>query len=461
MKVKTIPSTWITREGRRLDCGPFMSGALEARMLLAQLSCRKDRLQDVTRDGMDGIVNAGRVKRLWVESPEYGIPFLSSTDILQADLSSVPFISNKVVRDYPQLVIRQGWTLITRSGTIGRMVYARPDMDGMGCSEHVMRVIPDTARISSGYLYAFLSSKFGVPMVVGGTYGSIIQSIEPHHIADLPVPRLGDAVEQRAHALVEEAARLRSAAAAQRQMAIQLVTNWLGWEPVNDENKVASASSSEIQRRLDAFHHSLRVQQARVILSHTTDSRNVKNVVREVFEPNRGARIKVDSAEFGIPFLSSSEVFSLDPTGEYLISKRRTNALDRLLIEENDLLLPRSGQLGGIIGRAVLPLPTYYGHAASEHLVRVRCHSHDDACYLWAIFGCEPGYYATIGTAYGSSIPSLDCELIGNLLIPWEQGELRTQVVTLVSTSLRDATNAIYLERQAVRSIEQAIEGVA
>ena len=27
-----------------------------------------------------------------------------------------------------------------------------------------------------------------------------------------------------------------------------------------------------------------------------------------------------------------------------------------------------------------MPLPTYYEHAASEHLVRIRCQSYDDAC---------------------------------------------------------------------------------
>ena len=79
------------------------------------------------------------------------------------------------------------------------MAYARPDMDGMACSEDVLRVVPDPDRILPGYLYAFLSSKFGVPLVVGGTYGAIIQHIEPHHIANLPVPRLGEEIEARAH----------------------------------------------------------------------------------------------------------------------------------------------------------------------------------------------------------------------------------------------------------------------
>ena len=89
------------------------------------------------------------------------------------------------------------------------MAYVRPDMDGMwSFSEHVMNVVPDPDRILPGYLYAFLSSKFGVPLVVGGTYGAIIQHIEPHHIANLPVPRLGEKIETRVHRLIQEAAEL-------------------------------------------------------------------------------------------------------------------------------------------------------------------------------------------------------------------------------------------------------------
>ena len=86
---KAVPSTWIEKYARRLDCGPYMSGAIEARELLRQLSARKDHLQDLTKGGISGIINAGRITRLWVEDAEHGFPFLSSTDILQADLSNI------------------------------------------------------------------------------------------------------------------------------------------------------------------------------------------------------------------------------------------------------------------------------------------------------------------------------------------------------------------------------------
>ncbi len=456
MKAKSVPSAWLEKDGRRLDCGPYMSGALEAKVLLEGLRATKVSLQDVCLNGRGGLVNAGRIKRLWVTDEHHGLRFLSSTDILKSDLSDLQLISKKAARANPKLLIKSGWTLITRAGTIGRMAFARPKMDGLACSEDVLRVIPDAEKIAPGYLYAYLSSKFGVPLVVGGTYGAIIQHIEPEHIADLPVPRLGKKIETTAHELIVEAAKLRDEAAAAQRQAISRVKGLLGWTSAPSAN-VTQAASSALQRRLDAFHHTPRVVVAREALARRTAVR-LGNQVESVFEPNRGPRLKVDDPSFGVPFLSSSEVFRLDPIGEYSISRRRTPHLDKLLVSERDLLLPRSGQLGGIIGRAVLPLPTYYGHAASEHLVRVRCKSKEDAFFLWSVFASEPGYLATVGTAFGSSIPSLDCELIADMNVPWFDDTKRLDLSKLVATAVEANTRAIHSERKAVRIVEDAIE---
>jgi type I restriction enzyme, S subunit len=222
-----VMASWLREQGFRLDAPPFLSGALEARKLLERLSVKKEPLVSLTQ-GELGIFHAGRIKRHWVIDPEYGVPFLSSTDILQADLSHLSLISKQVITENPQLTIRKDWILITRSGSIGRMAYARPDMDEMACSEDVLRVVPNPDRILPGYVYAFLSSKFGVPLVVGGTYGAIIQHIEPHHIASLPVPRLSEEIEVKAHRLVREAAELRTRAAGTMEEAKWLLTQMSG-----------------------------------------------------------------------------------------------------------------------------------------------------------------------------------------------------------------------------------------
>lgn len=459
MKVKSIPSSWISRDGLRLDCNPYMSGALEARIRLEKLACNKERLADLTKGHDGGIYNGPHFSRNYVEDAEHGVQFLGSSSMLQADLGNLPYLRRKDAESpkLSYLKIQPGMTLISCSGTIGRMVYARPDMSEMWSSQHIMKVVPDEEKIPSGYLYAFLSSKFGVPLVTSGTYGSIIQSIEPEHIAGLPVPRLGDTSELKIHSLVERAASRRSEAAELRIKALQRVISNLEWSTQAASSLWGVTSSSNVQRRFDALHHTSGISDARKRLA-SEPSQRLRDVVEEVFEPNRGPRRKVEDAAYGVPFLSSSEVFRLDPVGEYLISRSRTPHLERQLITDKDLLLPRSGQLGGIIGRAILPLPSYYGSAASEHLVRVRCRSKEDAFFAWGVLATEPGYYAAIGTAYGSSIPSLDCALLADLRIPWWSDQRRDVIVSFVSRMITALSEAIDAERQAVALVERAIE---
>ena len=449
-KWKAVRAAWLEEGGRRLDCNPYMSGALEARDALRRLS-KTEILSDVT----ERIFHAGREGRTWVDDPRYGIPFMGSSDILSADLSTLPLISKKQVERNPLFKLGEAWTLITRSGTIGRMAYVRPDMAGMACSEHVLRVVPKPDRIPPGYLYAFLSSRYGVPLVVSGTYGAIIQHIEPEHIADLPVPRFESNFEQKVAQAVEAAAVERVAASQHRRAAIELLEAKIDWSDQPRPIAIAPMASS-LLGRMDAFHYSPRVEAGRSALSSHRSVR-LGDQVERVFEPNRGSRLKVTDPAFGVPFLSSSSVFELNPSAEYLVSRSLTPHLEGLLLSDCDVLLPRSGQLGGIIGRAVLPLPINVGQAGSEHLVRVRCHSPSDAAYLWAVLASEPGYWALIGTAFGSSIPSLDSSLISELMVPWLSEADRQKIATLASKAVAAQNKGNELEAAAVELLEEKI----
>lgn len=449
---RVVRSSWLEEGGRRLDCNPYMSGALEARDALKRLNAPKEKLGQITAD----IFHSGRESRNWVDDPRYGVRYMGSSAISLADLSTLPLISKKQVARNPTLLLEEGWSLITRSGTIGRMAYVRPDMAGLACSEDVLRVAPDASRIPPGYLYAFLSSRFGVPLVVSGTYGAIIQHIEPEHIADLPVPRFASDFELRVSSLIEDAALQRAIASKKRREAISLFQRSLSWSGLENVPFTSAVLASGALRRMDAFHHSSKVRLSVTTLAHTSSVR-LGDQVERVFEPNRGSRLKVTEPEYGVPFLSSSSVFELNPTGEYLISRSLTPHLDTLLLSSRDVLLPRSGQVGGIIGRAVLPLSRNAGHAASEHLVRVRCRSESDAAYLWAVLASEPGYWAAVGTAFGSSIPSLDAGLISDLRVPWLDPGVRSEIASLATEAVQVQDKGIELESTAIRLVESKI----
>lgn len=79
-----VMSSWLEDNQRRLDASPFLSGAFEARVILERLKAKKEPLQELTKGGIKGIFHAGRERRQYVNDPDYGVPFLGSTDILKS-----------------------------------------------------------------------------------------------------------------------------------------------------------------------------------------------------------------------------------------------------------------------------------------------------------------------------------------------------------------------------------------
>ena len=457
---KVVPSIWLENNGRRLDCGPYVSGAVEAKEMLKKH--HSEPLNDLTTGLNGGIFNGPRFRRIYVDDPTNGIPFLGSTDILDADLYFVSLLSRRQVEANPALVLDEGWTLITCSGTIGRMTYARPDMKGMAGSQHFMRVIPDENLIKPGYLYSYLSSRFGVPIVVSGTYGAIIQHIEPHHIADLPVPRLG-AVEEQAHDLVKRAADLRVKAAGLLKTAGHIINEHFGFpEKIALKHRVFScsvASSSLVLKRLEATFHDAAAQESDRLLADVPKKDELSTLGISISETGRLKQVFVDK-EYGAPFLTSGEIFRLRYEPIRFLSYRLLPEENEWATQEGDLLLARSGQVGGIIGRGVWADRRFAGGCVSVDVLRLGAqNSQILPGYLYAyLFLTDVGYRQLIRTAAGSSIPHLSAPDILQLLIPRCDPAIEEKINELVWDAGHKRAEAQEQEDQARILVERTIE---
>lgn len=453
---RAIPSTWLENNGRRLDCGPYMSGAVEAKELLKRHVT--ERLADVAED----IYHAGRESRIWVDSLEHGVPFMGSTDILASDLTFLPLISKKQISSNPKFTVGKGWTLITRSGTIGRMAYARPDMDGVACSEHVMRVVPNKELIKPGYLYSYLSSRFGVPIVVSGTYGAIIQHIEPHHVADLPVPRLGE-TENQAHDLIQGAADLRVEATELLRTAGQIVNERFGFpEKLALSHRVFSCSlapSTLALKRLEATYHDAVAQESDRLIAGVPRKDKFSTLGISISETGRLKQVFVDE-EYGAPFLTSGEIFRQRYEPTRFLSNRLLPDESEWATQEGDLLLARSGQVGGIIGRGVWADSRFVGGCVSVDVLRLGAqNSQILPGYLYAyLFLTDVGYRQLIRTAAGSSIPHLSAPDVSRLLIPRCDSSLEAEINELVWNAGHKRAEAQEKEDQARALVERTIE---
>ncbi len=439
---------------------------MEAKALLERLPVRCVELRELTYGREGGIYKGPLFARNYVADPNCGVPFLSSSSILHAQFTYADLLRRKDATSarLAPLRIEEGMTLVARSGTIGRMSYARAEMDGLLSSEHVLKLVPNPDAVRPGYLYTFLSGLFGVPLVVGATYGAIIQHIEPEHLTFLPVPLAPDAIQEEAHRLVTEAADLRTQASTELRAVVREIEAAAGLPPLDvrydgARPDTALIRASALGGRMDGLFHSRYHRSVLEPLRALPADRRttVGDLADRVFWPPMFKRIRVDDPRYGVPFFGTSALMRADPDASYLLS-RRTTGLDDLFVHETTVLVPRSGQLSGIIGHATLPHGDIVDGVLTEDAIRLFCSNEATAGYLWAGLSSEYGRRQLKARAFGSSIPHLDETRVGGVVLPRLDDE-RMETLGRRAFAVRTARHeAVAREREARSLVERWIE---
>jgi len=463
VRVKTIPSKWLERNGRRLDCGPYMSGAIEIRELLRKHTA--DLLPALTRGHDGGIYNGPQFGRTYVTDSEHGVPFLTTTFMMQGDLSRLPLLSKKDAysRKLRYLRIEEGMTLISCSGTVGRTVYARPDMSGVWSNQDILKIVPDTNKIPSGYLNAYLRTRFGVPFVVSGKYGSVITHLEPRHFSDLLVPRLANSTEQEAHELVQEAANLLSTYQAKLNQATGLFLSSVGLTDITPSEWHSWGSDLGFTAKAD-------IQSLRALNFNPRFNRLCKLLKQGPWRPlgklcvpgtlRRGVRLsRVDAdPEFAYRLIGQKELFWLRPEGRWIAKKVIP---DSVLVEDGCVLVAAQGTLGEseLFCRAEFATGKGLENAYSEHILRVLADENKiDRGALFAFMRSEAAFRMLRSISVGSKLQDHHRAMLPQLPVPYPPSEVRDRCHHLVVEAYQSRARALELENEARTLVERAIE---
>jgi type I restriction enzyme S subunit len=464
MKTAVIRNTWLEDYGCRLDCQPYLGGALETKILLEKLPLRKDKLHALTTGFDGGIFNGPKFPRTYVDDPQYGVPFLGSSSMLQADLANLPLLSKKQAntRLLRHLEIQPGMSLISCSGTIGNMVYARNDMAGIWSSQHTLKVLPDSSRIPSGYVFAYLSSKFGIPLVVSGTYGSIIQSIGPEHIRDLPVPRLDSSSERNIHDLIADAADLRAVAAAKINEVTEALHAFLDLPKLPTTNVrgfgINTISSSHLNDRLDATYHSLAAYSAeRALSACTVPVYRLSEVTERLFKPPMFKRLWVKSSSEGAQFVSGNDAYNYQATEKRYVSYR-TPKFSEFIVHKGWLVFQAAGQIYGLFARPLFVHGWLDGLFIADDMYRIVPKEPEDGAYLFAFFRTDVGQVLIKRESAGNSIPRVWDPQMNQLRVPWPEKKDRHEFGRSIMAAHDKITKALQNENLAIELVEKGIE---
>ncbi len=136
------------------------------------------------------IILPGRFKRIYVEEG-YGRVFIGGKQIYELDPTNKKYLSitHHGDRIAKQLELHDGMTLITCSGTIGKVALVGKQWESWTANQHIIRVIPANNDIA-GYLNIFLSTDYGYQLITRFTYGSVVDEIDDNHVRAIPFPLL-------------------------------------------------------------------------------------------------------------------------------------------------------------------------------------------------------------------------------------------------------------------------------
>lgn len=170
------------------------------------------------------VILPGRFKRVYVDEG-YGRVFIGGKQLYELDPTNKKYLSNVHHGDRisRQLELHENMTLITCSGTIGKVALVGKHWENWTANQHIIRILPASDDIA-GYLNIFLASDYGKVLITRFTYGSVVDEIDDNHVRQIAIPLLKNhTVQKKINDLALEANEKRYQAYLLEQEALQIM----------------------------------------------------------------------------------------------------------------------------------------------------------------------------------------------------------------------------------------------
>ena len=451
----TIKLSEVVEEGTRFEASAY---SIAARTAVDAL--QGSRLPLTPLLGETGLCDDApdpiRTTRRWVAEP-FGVPFLTSSDIISAKPQTNSFISRSKTKRLPELLIRPWEVLISRSGTVGNVGLASAIFVGKALSEDAIRLRAPNPE-AAGFIVAFLRSRYGRPQVAQASYGSVVRHIEPQHLTRILIPDLGDlglSIGQR----VKKAYDLRDEANERLDVADTELHRLLGIPKLTTRERkgpiVSSVRATRLGGRFEASYHDQRVRAVLDTISpmnclRLEDARLTKEI-RAVTK----FRKRVYVRQGGIPMMSSKQLLQIDPVDVKRLAKgAHTKDLPEISLNRNMVAVSCSGTIGRIQF-----IPAYMeGWTANQHAMRITATGEMNAGYLYSWLASDYGQCLIRRYSYGSVILEIDREMLGSIPVPYPAESVRNAIGELVLAANNLSDEAWRLERGAINDLESAVE---
>ncbi len=378
LKWVSIPLKFILEDKElRLNAGSYSLEYIEAVSVIESLRNKGYVIEKLGKLAEKVFVGV-RSKRLFTNSKE-GIPYLMPVDIFNFFLRPRKWVKVQT-RDLNNWFVEPYTILITQSGAVGRTLIANELFKGKSLSPNLIRFIPKKEHLNIlGYIYAWLNTKYCQAMLTKNLYGATVKHIEPHHVAELPIPRIHEDKEREIHESIMKAHKLRESAQKMLMEAEELFYKELKLPRLDEEQveyfggekgrevKAFTIKSSELEDRLDAgYYVPLARKCIEILRNNSLGKIRLLHEVADAFVPPRFKRPYVENKDEGVALIQGKYIPLVRLLEVKYIWKRMKN-IEKYRVRKGWILITRSGTIGQISLVSSL-LDKLIG---SDHLIRV------------------------------------------------------------------------------------------
>jgi type I restriction enzyme, S subunit len=372
------------------------------------------------------VIWPGVFARRFVKDPGHGIPFLSTSGMMEARPRSTVFLSRKNTKNMDAYLVAENTVLVSRSGTVGSVALVTKDIEGWAVSDDAIRVIVRD-QDDLGPVYCFLQSPPGQFLLKRSQSGSVVTHIYEQDVATLPIPGLPRRLRKELTRLIKKASAFRVEANRLLDDAEEWTTRQIS-SAVKEDSEIGPVlfgvdyrnmllcQKEEGYQRIDVHYYLPKATRIRSLVKQSVRWGYLGDLVHSVvligktFVPGV---YKVES-DHGIPFFTGKELFKTRVTPLTFITSRNKRDIHRLLVTRGATLVT----CAGTVGKVTLVADQLKGSAVTHDAIRVVPNDRLASGYVYAFLSSPLGQEQLNRCRYGSVIPRLHRSQLERIVLP-------------------------------------------
>lgn len=404
--------------------------------------------------------------RIFVKNSEHGVPYITASDMTKANVNSGKFISKKQAKSLKRLMLDSGWILISCSGTLGNVVYTNDLFKNTFATHDLIRLIPDNKKLPSGFLYAYLASKYGYTLLTQSGFGGVVKHINQDHVKNIPVPLFPESKQQEIHNLIVESANLRMEAEQLLEKAQEkfINSNKLSFSKAVLDPQERAFGNIYSEKNISplsfkARNYSIRAKKIISTLSNAEHTISLEYFLEKPFYMGGRASFKrIPNSNFkGADIVSQGDTHQRNPLKFKQVKPKK---IDNSTAERKMIIMPSAGTLGEneVFTRPLLIRNNFEGKLLSEVIGVFECKTEEDAAYLYNFLSSKALFRVLRTIVYGTNLLYPNWELMKDIKVPICNNLDYEDIVNITLKAFDCRGNANNKENQAIALVEKEIE---